>query len=324
MIACYDLKRCPPTYDAIAFIALAEAERLRRQAPHVRFFILPGDRHGFRNDLLWPQPIEERIKLRENVLVPLFSLLPSATACEVLNTRPPELTEAYGFNQYSVGLPNLLRALAEGQRPLRAVGARRDSKLVTITLREAAHHAKRNSDVDAWIVAALVLRERGYRVVFVRDTQKAGEAIPTFETDAAAATTLNARARLYASAYLNLGISNGPLWMALFMDAPVLMLRPTTNAAGGCYDDRFFKTCGLEKGSQLPNTPLHQRLVWEDDTKGNILVAFNQMEEAIDAGSKSEQPETRGVHDAENLAPQRQEPEQLAGLDAGVSVRGGA
>lgn len=281
MIACYDLKRCPPTFDAISFIALAEAERLRRQDAHIEFFILPGDRHGFRNDLLWPHSQLERVELRNGVLLPLFALLPSMTSCSVLENRPEWALAQYGANQYSVGLQNILKALRVGQRPLRAAQNTSNPKLITITLREAEHHVKRNSNTDAWVTAALILRGRGYRVVFVRDTLKAAEPIPSFEIDERASRNLAVRASLYASAYLNLGISNGPMWMALFMNAPVLMLRPTTNEAGGCYDDRFFKSCGLERGSQLPNSPLHQRLVWESDTKENILSAFNHMEDVL-------------------------------------------
>jgi len=63
------------------------------------------------------------------------------------------------------------------------------------------------------------------------------------------------------------------MWMSIFMDAPTLMLRPTTNKAGGCYDDRFYTRCGIPPGSQLPTSPRYQELVWMDDLYENIVTA---------------------------------------------------
>ena len=95
---------------------------------------------------------------------------------------------------------------------------------------------------------------------------------------------------MYASAALNLGINNGPMWMAISMDVPVIMFRPTTNKAGMCFDDKFFRTNGLPPGSQLPTSPDYQKLVWEDD-KADLIVKevlnfFSQPTQASQEKSK--------------------------------------
>lgn len=276
MIACYDLARNPPTYDVVAFLANLEAERLRLAAPLIdNLVVAPGPVDGFRRDDLWPHGSEARRVLLQQVLIPLCKLLPSVA--QVTTGAAP--LGAWGRGAYAVGLPAMMTALRAGSRPLRAPSSStpRSSKLVTFTLREAEHHPLRNSRVVEWLAAANELERRGYSVIFVRDSARADSAIEHFTCAVQAAGDLHRRAELYAQAALNVGISNGPMWMSIFMDAPTLMLRPTTNAAGGCYDDAFFRRCGLPRGSQLPTSPAHQRLVWEDDLRDNITRGVEEM-----------------------------------------------
>lgn len=282
MIACYDLARCPPTYDAVAFLALAELERLRRQEPRLDIFILPGPADGFRRDSLWPYTVEERIHLRDNVLIPLCRLLPSASSVGTGDTR--WLTqmgkEHWGYNEYHIGLPVIVSALKQGSRPLRAQFPSPvfpGPKLVTFTLREAEHYPLRNSHTPEWVAAADILVRKGLDVCFVRDTAWASKHITGHNNAQYAPHRIDDRARLYSRAALNVGISNGPMWMSIFMDAPTLMLRPTTNEAGGCYDDTFYSRYGIRRGDQLPTSPPHQRLVWEEDTCENIVRAVEDM-----------------------------------------------
>lgn len=293
MIACYDLARCPPTFDVVAWLALAELERRRRGDEHLDVCILPGPVGGFRRDSLWPRSVEERVQLRDRVLVPVCRLLPSVRSVSVINEPSRhELQEEWGYGAYLVGLPRILEALRGACRPLRAeryeftlIPGRR---LVTFTLREAEHHALRNSQIDEWMAAASVLDYMGFAVAVIRDTRMEGIDIPVQARDSnvfvltGTASVLARRAAAYSAAALNVGISNGPMWMSIFMDAPTLMLRPTTNAAGGCYDDRFYARCGLPRGSQLPTSPPHQRLVWEgEDTCDNIVRAIEEMMEVL-------------------------------------------
>jgi hypothetical protein len=271
MIACYDLARCPPTYDVVAFLAHAELERVRRGEEHIDLHVLPGPVGGFRRDSLWPRTVEERVQLRDRVLAPLCRLLPSARSVTVDRDRT---AEGYGKGEYLVGLPAIVRVLEQGCRPLRAVIRNpRHYGLITFTLREAEHHPLRNSRTDEWAEAARVLGRRGHTVSVVRDAHRARESLGDVPTIASAALDISMRAQLYSHASLNVGVSNGPMWMSIFMDAPTLMLRPTTNAAGGCYDDKFYARCGIQRGAQLPASPPHQRLCWQEDTCDNIVRA---------------------------------------------------
>lgn len=275
MIACYDLARNPPTYDVVAFLAHAELERQRVGAREIELYILPGPAGGFRQDGLWPRTIAEREMLRSRVLEPLCWLLPSVGRITVARARG---VEGFGAGGRLIGLLEIMRVLRAGCRPLRPRVLEPPAHgLITFTLREAEHHPLRNSRTQEWVAAARELGRLGHRVVIVRDAFHAHEEIPDVTTVPEASLNVYTRAALYARADLNVGICNGPMWMAIFMDAPVAMLRPTTNAAGGCYDDRFYTQFGLPTGSQLPTSPPYQRLVWEEDYCPNIVRAVEEM-----------------------------------------------
>lgn len=285
MIAYYDLARCPPTYDAVAFLALAELERLRRGEDSLDVRVLPGPLRGFRADGFgtWPHTPEERVRVRDDVLLPLCRLLPSARSVELAPDRRARAGE-WGLGEYHIGLKNILAALRAGSRPLRAAPLELpETEYITLTLREAHHHPLRNSRGEQWVSAARVLEQRlGLSVFVVRDTRLAG--LPLAEcvrTVSAASEHLLSRAGLYSGAVLNVGVSNGPMWMSIFMDVPTLMLRPTTNAAGACYDDAFYARFGVRRGDQLPASPPHQRLVWEEDSRENIVRAVEGMLEDL-------------------------------------------
>ena len=165
--------------------------------------------------------------------------------------------------------------MKHGSRPLRGekplwVAAKVDNEFITLTLREAEHHPLRNNKTAEWVKAAIALEGMGYRVVVIRDTCQADKCIASVKTSPLASKNLSYRASLYMGAALNAGISNGPMWMALFMNVPTLMLRPVTEAAHG-YNASFFKRCGLPKDTQLANNPPYQRLAWIDDTCDNIV-----------------------------------------------------
>lgn len=272
MRACYDLARNPPTYDVVAFLMAAEAERIRRGDEGIEIEIAPGPKRGFADDRLWP-PLAQREAMMAAIVLPMMRMLPSATGITRPLRRPQD---GFGLGQWSVGLQVILAAMKAGVRPLRLPDAPRpDPRLVTITLREAEHWPARNSRLVEWRRAAATIRDRGFEIVFVRDSVKAEFPLDGFATDPAASQNLNARARLYLSAACNLFVSNGPAWFALALDAPVLMLRPTTEGVGRHSGGDHFRRCGLDPGRQIDGAPQWQRLAWEPDDEAAIVAAFD-------------------------------------------------
>jgi hypothetical protein len=277
LTAYYDLSTSPPTYDIVAFLCAAEAYRIRKGKDGIHIKFLPGPKGGFRVDRLWPFSVEERTRIFHNVALPMARMLPSAVSVSVLNDplqRSEEGSIGKGCRLY--GLAVQVQSMRDGVRPLRPPeDLPRNPKLVTITLREAEHWPQRNSNVPAWIEAARAIQAQGFEVVIIRDTLKAGEPVEGLNVSRAAAWDLIARAQLYRSAVCNLGVSNGPMWFALALDAPVLMLKPTVENLMRTCSAGYFRECGIEPGGQIPGSPKYQQIVWQDDSAANIEPAFD-------------------------------------------------
>jgi len=265
--ACYDLARNPPTFDAVAFIVQV-AERFG--AEPVLIGIASGPAGGFRADQLWPHTIDEREGLLSRIVLPLFRMLPGAVV---------ERGAAHGFGagDYTINWSHFVRCMGKGIRPLRPNRQiKHGGKLVTITLREADHWPERNSNVAEWLAAAEAIEKLGFDVVVIRDSLRAHEPIAWHATFPGASLDLDWRGALYRAAVCNLFVSNGPAWFAMACDAPALVLKPTCEQLGGCYDSAWFASCGITPGGQFPNAPDHHRIAWAPDTSVNIVAAFRE------------------------------------------------
>ena len=275
--AYYDLACCPPTYDIINFLGEVERERRIRHDDDVTITFLPGPIGGFRADQLWPYSITERIRMRDRVAKPLCRLLPCVQNVDVATTRLGVPADGFGVGKALYGMWRQVAAMRDGIRPLRAIEPAWEdrSRLVTMTLRECEHWPERNSHVGDWVAAAQWMQDDGWEVIIVRDTLTAREKLGNFSTDAMAAENITARARLYAASAVNMFISNGPAWLALAMDVPVIMLRPVNDFLRGPFGSEAFAANGVPYGEQIPGAPPYQRLVWQDDTAENIMSAFH-------------------------------------------------
>ena len=275
--AYYDLACCPPTYDIINFLGEVERERRIRHEDDVTITFLPGPIGGFRADQLWPYSITERIRMRDRVAKPLCRLLPCVQNVDVATTRLGVPTDGFGVGKALYGMWRQVAAMRDGIRPLRASHPlyRKNSRLVTMTLRECDHWPERNSQTGDWAAASRWLETDGWEVIIVRDTQTARDKLGECSTDPLASENISARARLYAAAAVNMFVSNGPAWLALLMDVPVIMLRPVNDTLLGPFGSDAFKANGVAYGEQIPGAPPYQRLVWQDDTAENIMSAFH-------------------------------------------------
>lgn len=273
--AYYDLAVSPPTYDALGFMLSVEMERVRRGEDQVEIIVVPGPRLGFRADKLPPFTIPERVQMRDGIVAPMGRLLPSCTSCRV--ERPARVDwDGFGYGSKTYGLKRILAAFAAGVRPLRAEPAEREEPYITITLREATYWPTRNSNLAEWLKVAAWAKSEGLDVVIIRDMAMADEPIEGFETAPDASRDLATRAALYAGAELNLFVNNGPAWLCLAMDAPTLIVKMVAQDVGGASED-FFRSCGLEPGSQIAGAPEYQRVLWSDDVADAVIAAAAPM-----------------------------------------------
>lgn len=152
---------------------------------------------------------------------------------------------------------------------------------VTITLRETTYWPHRNSKLEEWLMFANYLKARGERVIFVRDTAKANEPVPGFETFPAASVDLETRCALYQQAKCNCFVANGPVSLGYFGDTPWLkFMEIDDNGAYNAARSEYWRQCvGLDpaKQEQFPWSTDKQRIVWKPDYYTNLVVAWEEM-----------------------------------------------
>ncbi len=151
---------------------------------------------------------------------------------------------------------------------------------VTITLRETTYWPHRNSRIPEWIQFAKYLKNKGERVVFVRDTRNADLPVEGFETCPEASRDLITRCALYRDAKCNLFVANGPISLAYFGDAPWLKFFEIDDQ--GAYNaarSEYWRVCvGLDpsKEEQFPWSSDKQRIVWKPDFFTNMVLAWEK------------------------------------------------
>jgi len=144
----------------------------------------------------------------------------------------------------------------------------------------------RNSDVAAWVEFAGRLDPEVYFVVFIRDTEKVFSATADemggFTLFNEAAWNLDLRMAFYELCYLNIGINNGPLQMAMLNPSTAcLMFKFMVESVSETNADQI-KKIGLSIGEQLPYLNDKQRVVWEPDTADIIEREFLAMCRQLD------------------------------------------
>jgi hypothetical protein len=153
------------------------------------------------------------------------------------------------------------------------------SSPVTITLREQPTWEHRNSDLEEWTKFSRYLESRGEQVVFVRDTDKAGEPLVGFSTFPMASLNLDIRVALYEQAKVNLFTPTGPCSLALFGSRPLLMFNPLDkDDPYVCNRPEFWEfSQGIKEGEQFPWSLPTQRIIWKADSYENILEAWEEL-----------------------------------------------
>ena len=156
----------------------------------------------------------------------------------------------------------LLTPSAEAVKAVSSIGAK--GPYLTITLREAAYSAHRNSNIGEWMKFAEYLDAQGERIIFVRDTKHAMDGVTGYETCPAASMDIDVRLALYEQARCNLFVPTGPWCLSVFGTRPWLCFNelnamdpypPNTEQWWQQYQ-------GISQGEQFPWSRPTQRIIW--------------------------------------------------------------
>lgn len=246
MTALYDLGKQPTTFDFAAFAVIAKTVG----ESHVRF-VYEGKISA------WKYPEYLAWRRFGNIVLPICRL---AGLDFSVGERIEGQAYGYGYNQVKALYDRLGRI-----EKLKPTVARDRKAYTTITLRDSFRNKYRNSNLSAWNRFAEYLKKRGKEVMV----------LPECET---APLDVEYRMELYASADMNLGVSNGPMALCQFSEAPYITINMNPKSVDAQYDnDKVLAKHGLFPGSQLAWRNANQLLVWEPDTYENIVRAYESL-----------------------------------------------
>lgn len=279
--AFYDFAVSPYSFDFFHFMSAARSHGCER------IVFVPGDRAWSK---LTP---EQEVKRFANILLPL------AGDDYIVCASREEARTLYEFGGcaypvgYSVDAPkngHMLRRVVECpshtwcEPHADEVEVVRNwlkgSKPVVLTIRQTQVKPERNSDIEEWRKFAGYLVESGEDVVIVPDT----DAIDTMrgwpgQVWNGCAASVRLRHALYSMAKCNIGIANGPMMLSFFSPWPMLMLRPLTAGHWETSPD-YWHAQGVPVGSQPRWFGPKQRIVWEDDSLGALINAWERWKSA--------------------------------------------
>lgn len=241
-ILLYDLSNRPASYDFVTCLATSLALGIK----HVRFVY-----GGWKPKNYSIEQAEDRWK---NIVEPASKL--------------------FGID-YSIGerkgleINHILRAAIEVYKKTGRIGKIRTPCIpgdyVTLTLRKS-RNPERNSNEKESIKFA---KSCNRKVILVRDYEERP-------------ISLEDRMKLYASAYLNIMVINGPLTLCLHSDAPYLCMRTIGCENSGSTSPQSSRINGITPGFQFPWSNYNQKMSYLDDTCSNLETEYRNMCEVIE------------------------------------------
>jgi len=270
---CYNLGSNPISFDFLPWLIDAEMTRVREGAPSplkIAFTMGQGGESGLNNAY--------RRIMYTGVVRPLLSMIGAVETKDATFGRHNPMLTLKGVTDAArrgEAVPKL-KAPAQAMTDVAAMLAGGPAP-VTITLRELDTWKHRNSNLKEWLKFADDLEKQGERVIFLRDTAKAGEPLLNRETSPLASTNLHVRMALYEQAKINLFVPNGPWNLQLFGTRPWLMFNEVSESDPYfCNTPKFWsESQGIEEGTQFPWSAPDQRIIWKADTYKNISEAWH-------------------------------------------------
>ena len=237
-ILLYDLSNRPASYDFVTCMATGIAHGIK----HVRFV------YGAWNPKNYTlRQAEERWESIVKPAVALFGLTYSIGERRGLEINHMLLAAIKTYNQMGI----------IGKIPVPC----KDRGYVTVTLRKS-RNPERDSKEDEWMKFAA---QCDRKVIIIRDWDETPLSIED-------------RMTLYAGAYTNMMVINGPLTLCIHSDAPYISMRTIGCERSGSTSPSFSAKNGIAPGFQFPWANSNQRLSYLDDTAENIMHEYRAMQ----------------------------------------------
>ena len=293
LVAYYDLKTAPITFDFTHFLVSASAYAL---AHGYKYFDVAVVADAFRN--LTPREqaysIEEREWRLWNLIIETIKIMP--TVCNVslirramvtphAHTYPPNY-HPENNNVTPYGIPVVNSIYDQGfdvqifEPSAYALSAAKrmcdygNKRIVTFTLRRAGYESIRDSRLAEWAKFSTVLTEMGYHVVVIpdQDDMLSDRTIFDYQWHVAdvASMSLDLRLAIYNLADMNY-VTNGGM-VGLFMYSKVPFFWYSVMVEGShVASPEYYRHQGLEVGEKFRWLGDDQQMVWKPDDLANLM-----------------------------------------------------
>lgn len=285
LVAFYDLAIGPVSFDAVTFLVQAEMEARRIGATRMHVVAVGEMRKK-------PAQYDEAEGVWRlwNVVLPAAQLFGAtvsyaadwlqaerlASGKDWKNWPPDWRTQTLKDRRHLVGgvidrarggeKVTRLRASEHARRKVRELfGAL--GPVVTMTMRHT-YLPERNSDTSIWMEAQAAIKQRGYHVWMLEDTDVALSRGVGFGE-----LVLDLRMAMYQEAAFNIQANNGAASLCWFSDLPYVMLGAGVPAEE--WDGLFVKQ-GLPLGESWPWALPTQRIAYGKETASQIVEEFDR------------------------------------------------
>lgn len=306
LVAVYDLSVSPASFDFFSFVSMAQVRLREGGYSGLRLLVLPGPESGFREGDSqghnWPEwryrhilgevafavaPDADLIFLKERNAASVFLEDAGFVFPDGYRLEKPigyyDISAHLEVIRSVVNAENLwVSCSSEARRIARSYfesvcGGRRP---ILITLRDCPYYDDRNSQIDEWLGFARHLDAELYFPIFIPDSDGGLVRDARFEgmeVCSAASYNFELRLGLYAEAYLNLVVNNGPVLGCLRLrECRYLHFKPMVpgNKSSGIH---AYRSAGMLPGDHWPRCTELQRYVWAADDESTITAAFQHM-----------------------------------------------
>tara|TARA_B100001057_G_scaffold481909_1_gene556502 strand:- start:436 stop:1485 length:1050 start_codon:yes stop_codon:yes gene_type:complete len=157
----------------------------------------------------------------------------------------------------------------------------KDRHRITITLREYGFSTKRNSKISEWQKLVDSYSNEKYQFIVLRDYETLYDTRPLLGDNVTycneAVLDASFRAALYEECMLNLGVSNGPLMLAMQNKNSNFIIFKILCEERGCRLEDVEKYVGISYNENLPSMKEYQKVVWQTDDYKTLKKETDEM-----------------------------------------------
>jgi hypothetical protein len=301
----------------VTFAILAEAERAKQQCDHIYFIIVPN--RSSNKDYIGLNLFHSEADIHwrlEHITKPAFNCIPTCIGVSQLGYREEAhcrySDEKYIFPHAYVEKNYKHQWCLNDYQPIIKAGFdlavltppknaeeivesfvqsfSNNKKIITVTLREYDKQSDRSNNISQWIKFLDSIDQTKFFPVIVRDTYYSAQRLPkelkAYTSFPLASVDLSIRLALYKKAYLNMGVSSGPLYPIHFLSKARAIIFQFVSKTNPSNTIHTLKNHGTPQGEHYYfRDNDFQRIIWQDDTNENINNAFTTMVNDIESSS---------------------------------------